>query len=454
MLDMLEETIFAKATAPGGALRGIIRIAGPAAVRSIRTWFEPEIDAGRRGFAQRGNLYPWGAAYPVPATLLYWPAGRGYTGDETVEIHTWGAPPILQAAMAAIGRHEGVRLAKPGEFTLRAFLSGRLDLTQAEAVLGVIDADSEKKLEVSLRQLAGGIASPLKEIRESLFDLLVRLEAGLDFAEEDVEFVAVPEIRRILAAAAADTESLFRRMRSRALSDEMPRVVLAGPPNAGKSTLYNALLGRDLAIVSPEAGTTRDYLETKTMFDGAACILTDTAGRDGTGPDGGVDAAAREHAVETIERADLVVYCSETSDEAETPGTAIPPERLLRVRTKIDLVDENGMETPGEPSLGVSSKTGRGIDSLRRAVGRRLRAGIPGDEVVPGTALRCRDALDTAAQSLRRSLDATAPDEPAFDESLLAAEIRVAINALGLVDGTVHADDVLDRIFERFCIGK
>lgn len=446
IMTAVDETIVAKATAPGGAFRGIVRLSGPEALSSLDSLFEPGIRHSSLRQAVSGRLVPWGSRQPVPAKVFYWPQGRGYTGQETVEIHTIGSPPILDSLISKLCQNDQVRLARPGEFTLRAFLAGRLDLTQAEAVLGVIDAGNEKALKTALNQLAGGLASPLKQLRETLFETVAHLEARLDFAEEEIEFISLPQVRSILEEVLQGIEQLRHRMSGRGLAHEKPRIVLVGSPNVGKSTLFNALSGQDRAIVSPTAGTTRDYLETETSFDGLSCLLIDTAGFDETNALDRIDEAARHFSREALESADLILFCH----EPETMPTGPTDPRQLDVRTKADQASLPEDSVP----LAVSAVTGRGMDLLRRRIADRLRQKIVDSEAVPNTALRCRESLDQAVQSLERALRGLDSDETVFDEALLAGEIRIALNALGLVDGSVHTEDILDRIFSRFCIGK
>ncbi|MDR2706182.1 MAG: 50S ribosome-binding GTPase, partial [Planctomycetaceae bacterium] len=275
---MFEETIIAQSTARGAAIRGMIRINGPAAIASLRGLFEPELHAEPKPYVKTGNLLFWGNSRPIPAKIFYWSEGRGYTGQQSVEIHTLGSQPILDAIITAVVQSGNVRQARPGELTLRAFLSGRLDLTQAEAILGVIEAPTPNALKIALQQLAGGMSQPLKQIREKLIEMLAHLEAGLDFPEEEIEFISRSEIGLVLGEIRERLELLQHRMTHRGYSDERPKITLLGQPNAGKSTLFNTLLQTNQAIVSPIPGTTRDYLEAEIILDGLPCTLVDTAG--------------------------------------------------------------------------------------------------------------------------------------------------------------------------------
>ncbi|MCL6503301.1 MAG: 50S ribosome-binding GTPase [Pirellulales bacterium] len=284
-----DDTIVALATQAGTAARGIVRLSGPSCVdvlRHIWQWQAPP-SSPQRPAASVGTVHLPGLHAPIPAVLYLWPTQRSYTGEPVAELHLPGALPLLDAVIDALCT-AGARLAQRGEFTLRAFLAGKLDLTQAEAVLGVIDAQDSRQLETALAQLAGGLARPLARLRDELLELLAHVEASLDFAEEPLEFLPRSEVLARLRDAASQVSALRRRLRSRSLQEPSPRVVLAGPPNAGKSSLFNALVcrygsrqGRSgplAALVAPTAGTTRDYLTAQLDLQGIACELVDTAG--------------------------------------------------------------------------------------------------------------------------------------------------------------------------------
>jgi len=396
---------------------------------------------------------------PLPCALYLWPPRRSYTGDTVAEIHTLGSPPLLQAALQAI-LNTGVRLAGPGEFTLRAFMAGRIDLTRAEAVLGVIDAGDRDQLDVALAQLAGGLAGPLHTLRDGLLDLLAQLEAGFDFADEDLPFITPEELDRQLTGAAEDVARLDKQMASRGETSHRVRVVLTGEPNVGKSSLFNALVRRTGplvtgALVSDAPGTTRDYLTAELDLDGVRCRLVDTAGTSDAPGDGlpdAVEVAARTTSRQQVRRADICVLCidatrGQTTDKSRVRLDAPCPP--IVVLTKVDVA--SSVDFPPE-TLPTSSLTSQGIDALRDAIRRSILAlDTSPTGAVAATAVRCRDSIRRAADSLRRAQALVAR---ADGEELIATEVRVALDALGEVVGAVYTDDVLDRVFSRFCIGK
>ncbi len=331
-------------------------------------------------------------------------------------------------------------------------MAGRLDLTQAEAILGVIDADSQQQLDSALAQLAGGIGRPLRALREQLLDLLAQLEAGLDFVDEDIEFIPAAELAQQLAAAAETIEGIAQQMQSRNEAAQLPRVVLTGLPNVGKSSLLNALANESAAIVSDIAGTTRDFVTRRVKIGQRECLIVDTAGRNSASAMTEVENAAQSLAGQQATAADLVVICLDASRplaESENEQLHLKHDRpALIVWTKCDLPAACGIE-PNLPAICTSSRTGSGLDELRRAI-ERAREPVDSEfGVVAGTADRCRDSLRLAAEALQR-----ARTSAAAREELVAAEIRIALDELGRVVGAIYTEDLLDRVFSRFCIGK
>jgi tRNA modification GTPase len=389
------------------------------------------------------------------------------------ELHTLGSPPVLHAALSAICQ-SGARLAEPGEFTLRAFLAGRLDLTQAEAVLGVIDAADSDELDVALTQLAGGLARPLHSLRESLLQLLAELEAGLDFVEDDIEFISQDEVVDRLKDAGALLREVEQQMQSRHVATDMTQVALVGEPNAGKSSLFNELVKKygvkpqragaaAPALVSPIRGTTRDYLTAPVEFAGIPCELVDTAGIVEFAPADdrhSIDAAAQSLAKERRKRAAVRALCVPAIDLGVTSWQSATPEGErgrydLVVITKSDLsgnIEVNSI--PGSvPVVVTSSLAGSGLGDFCSAVAQLLTRDAPAAHgaIVSATADRCRQSIQMAKESVDQAARLAAAS--AGDE-LVAAEIRGALAELGKVVGAVYTDDLLDRIFKTFCIGK
>ena len=452
-----DDTIAAIASAPGGAARGIVRASGPKAIDCLAPMFLADSPADdlrqvRSPRVVSGRLRLTNFAATLPCEAYVWPGSRSYTRQPTVEIHTLGSPPLLAAVLNELCLN-GARLAKPGEFTLRAFLAGRLDLTQAEAVLGVIDAADRRELDAALLQLAGGLGASLTALRDRLLDLLAHLEAGLDFVEEDIEFISAGQLAAEIGEAQTIVAGLAERMAARGEAIDCPRVALVGWPNVGKSSLFNALAGADRAIVSPQPGATRDYLSARILLGGRTCELVDTAGVEPT-PQCEIAAAAQSASSGERQRATVELVCLDGTRklndwERGRLASAAADRRSLLVVTKAD-APRVLADLPG--AIETSSATGQGLDALRERIAERLHQALPADDgIVLSTSLRCRESLRLAADSLARAGEIA---RRSLGEELAAAELRIALDQLGQVVGAVYADDVLDRIFSRFCIGK
>jgi tRNA modification GTPase len=456
----LHDTIVAIASAPGGAARGIVRLSGPDAARCVAaSWMngdgapldeitEPTRVSGTISVASPGRSGP----LVVPGDLLLWPNERSYTRQPSAEFHTLGSPPLLAAIVDELCRH-GCRPAAPGEFTLRAFLGGRIDLTQAEAVMGVVGSRSPTDLDRALDQLAGGLSRPLRELREDLLAVLGEIEAGLDFAEEPIEFIPRAELCQRLLKARQLVQETLEQLAARDRPADLPRVALTGPPNAGKSSLFNSLVerfgaaGGHRAIVSPVAGTTRDFVAAVVEVEGLSWELVDVAGDDATVGAGGIACAAQELAASQRQAADLLLECRSLADA--TPNWCAQdatPGDVLAVATKWDLAPARGAPS----AVACSSVTGAGIDPLAREIRRRLAAQVGQGGATAAPSARSKACLRDAERALTSAL---ALVDSTGDE-LLAAEVLEALNAIGAMTGEVCADDVLDRVFSQFCIGK
>jgi tRNA modification GTPase len=454
------DTIAAIGTAPGGAARGMIRISGPQTVACVEHCFKPtdasqQLTAISSAQVIAGQLELGEQGATLPCELLLWPNEQSFTRQPSAELHTIGSPPLLEAALQTVCHH-GARVAEPGEFTLRAFLAGRLDLTQAEAVLGVIDATDSTSFDTALSQLAGGLSQPLAQLREQLLALLAHLEAGLDFVEEDITFISADEIRRQLSSAGKIITDSLEQLANRSEPQILAKVVLVGAPNAGKSSLFNVLLERfgisetaNAAIVSPQAGTTRDYLSGTLEVNGSRFQLVDTAGVEAAPEASSIAGFAQQMTGGQQRQAQCKIHCVEATDSSsiESLLTANRDQATLRVLTKSDMLPKplgTGSVLP------CSSLTGEGITELASAIVTALDNSLTSGAVA-STAARCVDSLRRAEESIRSSLVLVVSGG---GDELIAAEIRTALNELGRVVGAVYTDDVLDRIFSQFCIGK
>ena len=450
-----DETIAAIASSHDvGGLRGIIRVSGDRAFDSIRAFFVAHHPNDLRTIRHATRI---DGTLEIPefgriACALYvWPDHRSYTQQPTIELHTCGTLPVLERILT-LTCQSGARLARPGEFTLRAFLSGRMDLTQAEAVLGVIDAASDREVQVALRQLAGGLSQPLQQLRDTLLNLVADLEAGLDFVDEDIEFVSQEQVLRELDRARETIEQTRERISLRSVGGTLPRVVLRGEPNAGKSSLWNALVTDGQAIVDENAGTTRDYLVGTVDHELGRFELVDTAGVESKN----CSLQASMHAAgETqTESAHLVLFCLDASqarsDWEQTQLQALN-DRTLVVFTKSDLLKESLAVVAGVEGISVSQRDASQLDRLVSTCVERLGTLAQESSIVSNTGIRCRESLRMAAECLTRAVHLA--DSSAGDE-LVASEVRTALDELGLVVGAIYNDDILDRVFSRFCIGK
>lgn len=450
-------TIVAIASSTAPAVRGIVRIAGEDAVAVLRTmaprlrWPQPK---PRFPFRRELELELESPLGNVFATALIWPGTRSYTGSPSVELHTYGAVPILESIVAAAVR-AGARPAGPGEFTMRAFLAGRLDLPQAEAVLGVIDAASREQLDVALSQLAGNVSQPLRQVRDDLLNLLADLEAGLDFVEEDIHFIDDATVAGQLRSAAEVIATAAKQMSARHRGAAVSDVVLRGEPNAGKSSLLNALIGESVALVSDRAGTTRDVLWRETTIQAHPVRLIDTAGLEQERDE--ITRQSQSAARESQKSAAVTLLCvprggdGRTLSDAPTEPDALGP--FLPVATQCDLIDAARCDELRRSGWLVTSVvSGLGLETLRQRIAAELDAQVQHAELgVSATAARCRDTIVRAADALQAAEEMIAAQT---GHEWAASEIRLALSAIGEITGEIYTDDILDRVFSRFCIGK
>jgi tRNA modification GTPase len=437
-----DDTIFAAASGFGRAAVSVIRVSGPEAGAVLEA-LAGGVPREPRRLTLRMLRDPRSGESLDQALVTWMPGPNSFTGEDQAELHIHGGVAVRAAVLRAVGAVPGCRPAEAGEFTRRAFLNGRLDLTRVEGLADLIDAETEAQRKQALRQLEGELGSAVESWREELLQVLALVEAALDFADEgDVPEALEDEAARRVQTLRADVDAVLARPTGERLRDGFT-VVLAGAPNAGKSTLLNALARRDVAIVSPLAGTTRDAIEVRCDLGGLPVTLVDTAGlRDSDDPveqEGVARARARAAA------ADLVLWLVAPDDPTPVqpaPGGSTPG---LWVGTKSDLAD------PSAPvDLAVSARTGAGLDALLdhvRAVAEQWLG--EGDALL--TRERHRRALVRTAEALGRAQTLLTRRA---DLELAAEEIRLATRAVGEITGRVDVEDVLDRLFSAFCIGK
>lgn len=458
----LDDTIAALSSPPGPGARGIIRVSGPHVLKILSGSFVPEeaqslaeIKRAER-LSGKIELDPH-SGVTVPCSVYYWPTSRSYTGQPSAEFQFPGSPPLLEAALGRFYQ-TGARPARPGEFTLRSFLAGRVDLVQAEAVLGVIDAHDETELTTALKQLAGGLSGRLKKLREEMIELVADMEAGLDFVEEDIEFISREEIVKRLHQALDLVEEILEQSESRMTSHSHPRVVLAGLPNAGKSTLFNALVGEDQALVSQVAGTTRDYLSQLLEWGGMTCELIDTAGWEAD--EHGVMEQAHKYRDELLQEADLVVWCLAANSDPAPSLTALEMfnnqiRKQIVIQTKSDLpIWESGHESFSGAVIAaqISVTKKECLEELKsQMIAALSERGSHEHQFLGTTAARSRQSLVETRRSLQHAIEAA---ESNWGDEMIAIDLHEAVSHLGEILGEVYNDDLLGRIFSKFCIGK
>jgi tRNA modification GTPase len=434
------DTIFAPASGYGRAAIAVVRISGPG-TRGVLQAIAGGTPRPRRMTLR--SLRDFSSGELLDEALVVWmPEPESFTGEDQAELHIHGGLAVRAAVLRALSELPGCRAAEPGEFTRRAFLNGRMDLAAVEGLADVIDAETEAQRRQAMRQLCGTLGSLVAGWRERLIEVLALLEASLDFSDErDVEDAAVdPRIPGLVAGLEQEmARHLADERRGERLRDGFT-VVLAGPPNAGKSTLLNALAKRDVAIVSEIPGTTRDAIELRCDLNGLPVTFIDTAGlRETEDPleRQGV-ARTRAHA----ESADLVLWLVPSGGDPQAVAPGAGP--TLRLGTKADL--------PGaaaDVDLSISAKTGERVSMLLDRIGAAAEAALgQGDAVI--TRERHRQAFAEAHQSLGRALAAL--DEGRTE--LAAEDVRLALRAVGRVTGRVDVEEILDRLFATFCIGK
>ena len=448
MTDSAAKTIFALSTPPGSGGVAVVRVSGPQAAE------------GALALTGLWALQPYkmtvgSIKHPVTGAVIdraltaYFKAPASYTGEDIVEYHTHGSPAVVALLLGVLATLPGHRLAEAGEFTRRAFENGKMDLTEAEAIADLIHAETEAQRAQAVAQMDGALSALYGGWTERLTRALAHLEADIDFPDEDLPGGVAAQVRPELEKLQSEIHDHLNDNRRGEILREGIHIAVIGAPNAGKSSLVNALAQREVAIVSEVAGTTRDIIEAHLNLGGYPVILSDTAGLrpeqiGETGHDK-IESEGIRRALQRAREADIkILLFDATAEKSDAHTAALKDENSLVVFNKIDLGHSGSGE---ESSLKISTKTGSGLKALTGALVEKIKALI-GERVSPSpTRARHRAALEECAQLLERALVAPQPE-------LIAEDVRLATRALGRITGRVDVEDLLDVIFRDFCIGK
>ena len=444
-----DDTIVAIATAPGRAGLGVVRISGPDAHTIAGRLLDCERLEPRRATFTKVRTAPEASRSLDEIVATWFPEPRSYTGEHVVELSAHGSPVILESIVRAV-MDAGARLARPGEFTFRAFLNGRIDLIQAEAVADLIASATPLQARVAFDQLQGTLTSRLSELDRAMLDLVARLEASLDFPDEGYHFIEPAETSARVAAIIATLDSMLADGRRGRVIRDGATAVITGRPNVGKSSLFNALVGHDRAIVTSSPGTTRDLVTETIDIEGLAIRLTDTAGLREARDDAEREGVSRSlHARDVADVVLVVVDCSE-------PLSCEDIELLSATEHRTRVIVANKCDRPqacdARDAVHASATTGRGMADIRRAVVRALT----GTESLHDDAAISNVRHVTLLEQARAHL-AHAHDElraAAVPEEFVLADLHAARSCFDEVVGVRSSDDVLHHIFERFCVGK
>lgn len=448
------DTICALATPNGLGAIGVVRVSGSKAKAIVSTIFSKDLSSFITHTAHFGIIKEQNGDLIDEVLVTVFDKGKSFTGEESVEIACHGSPYILQKVLAVL-LSNGCRSAEPGEFTMRAFMNGKMDLSQAEAVADLIASQSKNAHDIALKQLRGGFSSELKVLREKLIHFASLVELELDFSEEDVEFADRSELKQLVN----DVLSYLTKLASsfelgNAIKNGVP-VAIVGAPNTGKSTLLNQLLQDDRAIVSNIAGTTRDVIEETLNIEGVIFRLIDTAGiREHAAEE--IEAIGIERSKQKIEQANLVLCLADGHDTESIKSVRqwvkelqnqYPSKKIATVINKVDLAEPDLIE--GE--IGISAKEGQHIEDLKNWLSKQVMGNYDLQNDIIVSNARHHDALIKTIEALNQAKNGL---ESGITGDFVAMDIRQAMYQLGTITGDISEDDLLANIFSKFCIGK
>ena len=445
----MDETIFALSTAPGRAGIAVVRVSGPGAFSSLSALTGKRFDPRVAALARITD--PATQAAIDHAVVICFPNPASFTGEDVTEYHVHGGRAVIDSLLAVLSAQPGHRMAEPGEFTRRAFENGKMDLTGAEAIADLIDAETQEQKIQALAQMEGSLSRLYAGWGETLKNLLAHLEADLEFPDEDLPGGIIPEMMPQIEKISAEISTHLNDNRRGERLRGGVHIAVIGAPNAGKSSLVNALAQRDIAIVSDLPGTTRDVIEAHLDIAGFPVILADTAGlRPEQLSDSGHDKIESEgirRALARAREADIKILLFDgTSEKFDEQTLKLADEGSIIVINKSDAGAKKHKAGFYDPVL-ISAKSGHGIDELLKAVEEKIKDIFKPSDTPSLTRARHRAALEEAKTALARSQTAALPE-------LMAEDVRLALRALGRITGRVDVEDLLDVIFRDFCIGK